>query len=94
MTTAPETTHPTDAEIDAAILAALAEAGRDDGHPWADIRREVPGPRHRTGERLIALWHTGAVWIVKVGGRNVVGLGDADDRRLAANNRARVPLAL
>jgi hypothetical protein len=43
---------------------------------------------------LIALWLTGRVWLCKVRGRNYVALGDADDERLAAANRARVPHVL
>jgi|GEM_PF-6804776 len=84
----------TDEQIDAAILAALAEAGSDELRPWADVRRRLPGSRDRKGERLIALWHTGRVWLVKIAGRNYVSLGDADDVRLAATNRNRVPLVL
>ena len=79
----------TDDRIDAAILAALADAGRDDLHPWAAIRRRLPGTFDQQTERLTALWLTGGAYVVKVGGRNYVGLGDADDVRLATANRAR-----
>lgn len=84
----------TDDQIDAAILAALADAGDGDLLPWAEVRRRLPGSESQKGDRLIALWHTGRVWLVKIGGRNYVGLGDADDERLAAANRNRVPLVL
>lgn len=79
----------TDDRIGAAILATLADAGRDDLHPWAAIRRRLPGTLDEQAERLTALWLTGCAYVVKVGGRNYVGLGDADDVRLAAANRAR-----
>lgn len=94
MTTYTETTEPTDDRIDAAILAALTDAGSDDLHPWAVIRRRLPGSHDRKGQRLIALWHKGRVYVIKVRGRNYVSLGDADDVRLAAANHARVPLVL
>ncbi|WP_155763665.1 hypothetical protein [Mycobacterium asiaticum] len=94
MTTYTETTEPTDDRIDAAILTALTDAGCDDLHLWAAIRRRVPGSHDRKGERLIALWHAGRVYLIKIAGRNYVGLGDADDMRLAAANRARAPLVL
>lgn len=89
-----KTAEPTDEQIDAAILAALADAGGEDLHPWAVIRRRLPGSPDRQSERLIALWFEGRVWLCKVRGRNYVALGDADDERLAAANRARVPLVL
>ncbi|MCV7057752.1 hypothetical protein [Mycolicibacterium gilvum] len=79
-----KTTEPTDEQVDAAILAALADAGRDDVHPWAAIRRRVPGSHDRKGDRLVALWLTGRVWLCKVRGRNYVALGDADDERIVA----------
>lgn len=84
----------TDDQIDAAILTALAGAGTDDLHSWAEVRRRLPGSENRKGERLVALWHTGRVWLVKIGGLNYVGLGDADDVRLAAANPNRIPLVL
>lgn len=79
-----KTTEPTDEQIDAAILAALAKAGRDDVHPWAAIRPRVPGSDDRKGDRLVALWLAGRVWLCKVRGRNYVALGDADDERIVA----------
>jgi hypothetical protein len=94
MTNHTKITEPTDDQIDAAILAALADAGGEGLHPWAAIRRRLPGSHDRKGERLIALWLTGRVWLVKIAGRNYVNLGDADDMRLAAANRARVPRVL
>jgi len=84
----------TDDQIDAALLAALADAGGEELHPWAVIRRRLPGSDDRKSERLIALWLEGRAYVIKVKGRNYVGLGDADDMRLAAANRARVPLVL
>lgn len=94
MTTYTETTEPTDNPVDAAILAALTDAGGDELHPWAVIRQKVPGSLDRKAERLIALYHAGRVYLIKIAGRNYVGLGDADDMRLSAVNRARVPLVL
>jgi len=94
MTIYAETTEPTDGPIDAAILAALTDAGGEDLHPWAVIRRRVPGSLDCKTERLIALYHIGRVYLMKIAGRNYVGLGDADDMRLAAANNARVPLVL
>lgn len=86
-------TETTDDQIDAALLAALAERG-EDLQPWAAILPRLPGSHDRKGERLIALWLTGRVWMCKVSGRNYVALGDADDERLAAANRARAPQVL
>jgi len=92
-----KTIEPTDEQIDAAILAALAETA-DDLQPWAAVRRRLPGPLDRKGERLIALWATGRVWLCKVGGGNFVILGDADDERNAAaakaEGRVRAPVVL
>jgi hypothetical protein len=92
-----KTIEPTDEQIDAAILAALAETA-DDLQPWAAVRRRLPGPRDRKGERLIALWATGRVWLCKVRGGNFVILGDADDERNAAaakaEGRVRAPVVL
>ncbi|OBG89902.1 MULTISPECIES: hypothetical protein [unclassified Mycobacterium] len=87
-------TQPTDDQIDAALLEALSDAGGEGLHPWAVIRRRLPGSHDRKGERLIALWDKGRVYVIKVRGRNYVGLGDADDMRLAAAKRARVPRVL
>lgn len=84
----------TDDQIDAALLAALVDAGREELHPWAVIRRRLPGSDDRKSERLIALWLEGRTYVIKVKGRNYVGLGDADDMRLAAANHARVPWVL
>ncbi|RUP03024.1 MAG: hypothetical protein EKK34_22055 [Mycobacterium sp.] len=83
----------TDQQIDTAILAAITEAGGDDLHAWAAIRQQVPGNHNRKTERLIALWHSGRVWLIKVAGRNYVSLGDAYDEQAAAN-RARTPRCL
>jgi hypothetical protein len=89
MTTNTQTIESTDTEIDAAILDALADAGGEDLHPWAAIRRRVPGSLDRKAERLVALWFEGRVYVIKIRGRNYVGLGDANDLRLAAADRAR-----
>ena len=94
MTDHRNSTEPTDNHIDTAILSALTEAGGDDLHPWAAIRLRVPGSLDGKTKRLLALWHTGRVYVIKVAGRNLVGLGDADDERLATANRNRTPLAL
>jgi len=90
-----------DEQVDAAILAALREAdggGGSDVHPWAVIRRRLPGTEARQSERLVALWHAGRVWLCKVGGSNYVALGDTSDRVLAARakaeGRVRAPLVL
>ena len=66
----------------------LEQAGRDDLHPWAAIRRRLPGSLDRKAERLTELWLTGRVWLCKRKGRNYVGLGDADDERMAAAAKA------
>lgn len=63
---------PTDAEIDAAILAAIDVAG--DVVPWAIIRGAVPGAYWRKVERLVALHHDGLVDTWKHGGRTFVEL--------------------
>ena len=87
----------TDDQIDAALLAALAETA-DDLQPWAAVRRRLPGSLDRKAERLVALWLTGRVWLCRIKGRDYVGLGDGDDERIAAaataEGRVRAPLVL
>lgn len=79
----------TDTEIDRAILAALAARGRDDLHRWSVIRhRLAPIDADRLGERLTALLLAGRAYVITVGGRVLVGLGDADDLHLAERRRA------
>lgn len=89
------TTNPTvtDDEIDAALLQAVDAVG-DELVPWAELRRQLPGSRDRAGERLVALWQSGEVYLIKASGRNFVGRGDHDDRRLAAAQPNRSPLDL
>lgn len=83
----------TDDQIDAALLAALEAVGEELA-PWAELRGQLPGGRDRANERLVALWQSGAVYLMKISGRNFVGRGDHDDRTLATRCPNRSPLDL
>lgn len=83
----------TDEQIDAAILAAITNTPAE-LHTWAAVQKQVPGSRDRKSGRLIALWHQGRVWLVRIAGKNYLTLGDPDDRRQAVADRARTPRAI
>ncbi|OBF56730.1 hypothetical protein A5756_10590 [Mycobacterium sp. 852002-53434_SCH5985345] len=92
MTIASTATVRTDDEIGRMILGALAESG-EQLMAWAALRRRIPGGHWRAGESLTRLWLAGCVYLVKVKGRNYVGLGDEQDAQIAAKTKTegRVP---
>lgn len=87
MTIAATSTAPTDDEIDRMIIDALAETDAE-LVPWAALRRRVPGGIGRKAEALTRLWLAGRVYLIKVRGRNYVGLGDEHDAQMAAKAKA------
>jgi hypothetical protein len=78
---------PTDDEIDAAILAALAPTG-EELRPWARIASRVPGCFWCKARALLRLHEEGKVYHTKIAGRPYVGLGDDTDAQLARRARA------
>lgn len=87
MTITATLTEPTNDEIDQAILAALADTDTELVH-WAALRQDVPGSVSRKAEALTRLWLAGRVYLMKVRGHNLVALGDALDRQMAAKAKA------
>ncbi|MGO9207225.1 MAG: hypothetical protein ACLQBX_13785 [Candidatus Limnocylindrales bacterium] len=83
-----EIIQPTAAEIDAAILAALAATG-DELVCWTTIRdHRVPGEFWRKTEALLRLHWNGLVTHMQIRGRPYISLGDAVDLEIAARARA------
>ena len=80
------TTEPND-EIDRAILDALRQSSAE-LIPWAALRRQLPGTFWDRTAALDRLWIDGKVYVVRVRGANLVALGDAHDRRMAAQAKA------
>lgn len=92
MTIADTATAVTDDQIDRMILDALANTG-EELMAWAALRRRMPGGFWRAGESLTRLWLAGRVYLIKVKGRNYVGLGTEQEAQIAAKVKAegRVP---
>ncbi|MGJ6122982.1 hypothetical protein QN239_10425 [Mycolicibacterium sp. Y3] len=63
----------TDADIDAAVLAALAPT---DGEivAWRSIRDQVPGDWWRHAQAVTRLFESGAIYCIKIGGKNYLSL--------------------
>ncbi|WP_099025823.1 hypothetical protein [Mycolicibacterium palauense] len=76
MTITTETTTPTvtDADLDAAILAALEPTGSE-LVAWRSIRDKLPGDWWQQGAALTRLFECRAVYCVKIGGLNYLSLG-------------------
>ena len=61
-------------QLDAAILAALRESPSG-SMPWATLRAQLPKARFwKPIEALVRLYEAGQVHVVKLDGRNYVGL--------------------
>ncbi|QLL05586.1 hypothetical protein [Mycobacterium vicinigordonae] len=77
----------TDDDIEHAILNALA-ATNEELVSWAALRRHLPGSYWAKAGALDRLWIDGKVYVVRVRGRNYVGLGDELDAQMAAKAKA------
>lgn len=88
MTTATHLTDdPTDEQIEAAILNALAPIG-DKLVLWTPIRDRLPGDFWAKTEALQRLFEDGKVYLIKMWGRPYVCLGDDADAEIAARAKA------
>ncbi len=75
-------------QIEAAILAALAPTG-EDLVSWAKIAPRIPGGFWPKAQAALRLHEDGEIYLIRIGGRAYVGLGDDADRLLAAAAKAR-----
>jgi hypothetical protein len=80
-------TEPTADEIDAAILAALAETG-DELVCWTSIQHRVPGSWWAKTEAYTRLWLDYRINAMKIRGSPYCWLPDAFDLEVAAQARA------
>lgn len=86
-TIAPESTEPTDDEIDAAILREI-DSSRDEFVSWAVIRERVPGSFSRKTEALTRLFCDGRIYVIKSRGCNYVARGDEYDVEIVKRRKA------
>jgi hypothetical protein len=88
--TRPAALKVTDDEIDAAILAALADVGGAERPVrWSAIARRVPGTPWEQEMALVRLWHSWRIYCLKIRGRLFLSLSDASDALIVANNLGR-----